>query len=157
MVPRLHRPEGDMSAPLSLSLSLALVKPKASLASEKQGAPPPSPKSGYHTRQAGRSFLPASSSHRHQGNTSGMLLPECSVHSNIGTSPSANPISSTPQNSPLPLLSLPDGEEGGPVANHRHSQCTHACLRQFSKVPVYLLSGRCPQNIMHHTYKSFTL
>lgn len=59
MVPRLHRPEGDMSAPLSLSLSLALVKPKASLASEKQGGPPPpSPKSGYHTRQAGRQELP---------------------------------------------------------------------------------------------------
>lgn len=46
---------------------------------------------------------------------------------------------------------------GGRLANLRHSQCTHAHLRQFCKVPVYLLSGRCPQNIMHHTYKSFTL
>lgn len=159
MVPGLHRPEGDMSAPLSLSLSLALVKPKASLASEKQGGPSLTQvwlphKTG---RQAGASSLP------HPHTATRETQAECfsqnphSVHSNIGTSPSANPISSTPQNSPLPLLSLPDGEEGGPVANRRHSQCTHACLRQFSKVPVYLLSGRCPQNIMHHTYKSFTL
>lgn len=156
MVPRLHRPEGDMSAPLSLSLFVTGSGQTQGL--QRSRAPPPHPSLvTTQDRQAGRSFLPASSSHRHQGNTSGMLLPECSVHSNIGTSPSANPISSTPQNSPLPLLSLPDGEEGGLVANHRHSQCTHACLRQFSKVPVYLLSGRCPQNIMHHTYKSFTL
>lgn len=46
---------------------------------------------------------------------------------------------------------------GGRSANLRHSQCTHAYLRQVCKVPVYLLSGRCPQNIMHHTHKSFTL
>lgn len=144
----------------SLSLFVTGSGQTQGLASFREAGGPPLPHPSLVTtqdRQAGRSFLPASSSHRHQGNTSGMLLPECSVHSNIGTSPSANPISSTPQNSPLPLLSLPDGEEGGLVANRRHSQCTHACLRQFSKVPVYLLSGRCPQNIMHHTYKSFTL
>lgn len=49
---------------------------------------------------------------------------------------------------------------GGQSAYLRHSQCTHAHLRQFCKVPVYLLSGRCPQNIMHHTHKiihSFSL
>lgn len=57
MVPRLHRPEGDMSAPLSLSLSLALVKPKASLASEKQGGPP-SLTQVWLPHKAGRQELP---------------------------------------------------------------------------------------------------
>lgn len=79
-----------------------------------------------------------------------------SVHSNIGTgpAPSINPSAPPPKRLlPLSLSHSP----GGQSANRRHSQCTHAHLRQFCKVPVYLLSGRCPQNIMHHTYKSFTL
>lgn len=157
MVPRLHRPEGDMSAPLSLSLSLALVKPKASLASEKQGGPPSLTqvwlphKAG---RQAGASSLP------HPHTATRETQAECfsqNAQSTATSVPAHPPIPSLLPPKILLFLSLPDGEEGGPVANHRHSQCTHACLRQFSKVPVYLLSGRCPQNIMHHTYKSFTL
>lgn len=161
MVPGLHRPEGDMSAPLSLSLSVTRSGQTQGLASFREAGDPPSltqvwlpHKTG---RQAGASFLPHPHTATRETQAECFSQKRHSVHSNIGTSPSANPISSTPKNPPLPLLSLPDGEEGGPVANRRHSQCTHACLRQFSKVPVYLLSGRCPQNIMHHTYKSFTL
>lgn len=37
---------------------------------------------------------------------------------------------------------------GSQSANRRHSQCTLARLRQFCKVPVYLLPWRCPQK--HH-------
>lgn len=159
MVPRLHRPEGDMSAPLSLSLSLALVKPKALLASEKQGGPPSLTqvwlphKTG---RQAGASSLP------HPHTATRETQAECFSQNAQSTA------TSVPAHPPIPSLLPPKillflsslfqmGRRGGPVANRRHSQCTHACLRQFSKVPVYLLSGRCPQNIMHHTYKSFTL
>lgn len=45
----------------------------------------------------------------------------------------------------------------GPVSQSQ-TFTVHTCLLQtVCKVPVYLLSGSCPQNIMHHTYKSFTL
>lgn len=122
--------------------------------------PPLSSKSGCQTdREAGTSSLPHPQ-RCHQGNTSGNIShrnpfspqqhwcqsPALSIH------PSIHP----------PLLhnkaksSLPFSFHRGSASNLRHSQCTHAHLRQFFKVPVYLLSGRCPQNIMHHTYKLFT-
>lgn len=53
-----------------------------------------------------------------------------SVHSMVGTSYSSRRLC------------------GSRSANRRHSQCTRACLRQFHKVPVYLLPWRCPQK--HH-------
>lgn len=53
-----------------------------------------------------------------------------SVHSMVGTS--------------YPLCRL----RGCRSSNRRHSQCTYARLRQFRKVPVYLLPWRCPQK--HH-------
>lgn len=145
MVPGLRRPEGERSAPFSL------VEPKASVASEKQGPP----WVWLPNRQAGKElpFLP----HPHTSTRETQV--ECF---------SQNPIQSTATLVPAPapfhraihpkILSSASSSPfpKGQLASRRHSQCTHAYLRQFSKVPVYLLSGRCPQNIMHHTYKSFT-
>lgn len=119
---------------------LSLVKPKASKASEN----PPSV--WVPDRQAGTSIL-APSSRCHRGNTNGMLPPRNpfspqqhwyqprTIHQSIH-------LFSSQRNSSSSIF------PGGRLANLRHSQCTHAYLRQFCKVPVYLLSGRCPPK--HH-------
>lgn len=102
-------------------------------------------------------------------------LPSCTVLTpppgeTSGTSPRENPFSTQqhwfqPQTiwrSISPLKNKKGKENlfccpsrGRPIADIHSAHMLR--LRQFCKVPVYLLSGRCPQNIMHHTYQSFAL
>lgn len=124
---------------------LSLVKPKASKASEN---PPPV---WVPDRQAGTSIL-APSSRCHRGNTNGMLPPKNpfspqqhwyqprTIHQSIS--------------SPKTLLLSSQGA-GSPISDiHSAHMLTSD---SFVKYQCICCPGDVPQNIMHHTYKSFTL
>lgn len=106
------------------------------------------PVPGLGARQTGRNLHPASGDHKRKVTPRNPLSPQQHW---------SQPRSFHHQSVHQSISSLRNRLSWGLVVQSQ-TFTVHTCLPQtVCKVPVYLLSGRCPQNIMHHTYRSFTL